>query len=660
LNDVTIHTLGTADSTSRYEVTGNTTGSTAYGLRVYGDTGAYSGWAITGASSHITGSNVTIVSAYSAIQTTCLVNASVVADAPSTVTLTDSSVTVTGTVESLIVMTSNACDTGLVTINGGTLTSPTAMLKFTGSNNTPVAVFNGVDMIHTGGIEISGSAANLQASVTINDGSGLHGNVLNQGANNSLTIGLNRSAIFGDVIGNGSSITYVNLDHSILNGDITANGQAVITVNLDNHSVLTGKIDPVDLTIANGSNWNLTAKSSLHTLTGADGSISIANVQGDDLIVSDGISGNTKLYLGGVAAGTKEIRVIQDESNAMNNDAFTLGNTMKAGMYTYGLDNRSDGAWLVLGAGNGGGISDSGNAVLNSAGAVSGFWFTQLDNLNKRMGELRYNAPSKGEWLDNVWIRSYGQQANINTGISGVKGFSETQYGVDLGTDKAWSLDKNNTLYTGIFAGYGGADRDFHTGYNGNTDSGYGGLYGTWINKDGWYADAVAKGQYFRNDFDGEDRAKYDSVGVGLSLELGRQFQFADGWFAEPSVQISYLHLMNDNYSTDHGMAVNLNDSDVVQFYGGARLGRNIKLNQSGWLQPYVKVGVIEQISSGGQVKASGGEWRPTTDGARGVIGAGVVYQLDDSNQLHLDYEAAFGDKYDKPWGLNFGYRHQF
>jgi type V secretory pathway adhesin AidA len=171
-----------------------------------------------------------------------------------------------------------------------------------------------------------------------------------------------------------------------------------------------------------------------------------------------------------------------------------------------------------------------------------------------------------------------------------------------------------------VFAGYGGADRDFHSGYNGSTDSGYGGLCGTWIHQNGWYADAVAKGQYFRNSFDGEDHGAYDSVGVGLSLELGRQ--------------------LNDSYSTDHGMAVDLSDSDVIQFYGGARFGRNIKLNQSGWLQPYVKVSAVEQISSGGQVRAEGGEWRPTTDGARGVIGAGMVYQLDAQNQLHLDYEA--------------------
>jgi outer membrane autotransporter protein len=309
-------------------------------------------------------------------------------------------------------------------------------------------------------------------------------------------------------------------------------------------------------------------------------------------------------------------------------------------------------------------ISSAGDAILNTAAANAGFWFTQLDNLNKRMGELRNSETGKVKsesFVENVWVRSYGQQINANTGISGVKGFSETQYGIDLGTDKAWLIDDNNTIYTGVFAGYGGADRDFHRGgSDGSSDSGYGGLYGTWINKDGWYADAVAKGQYFRNSFDGEDHGAYDSTGLGLSLELGRQFQFKDGWFAEPSVQVSYVHLMNDSYTTRQGMAVDLNDADVVQFYGGARLGRNIKLAGNGWLQPYVKVGGLEQVSSGGKVRADGGEWRPTVDGARGVIGAGVVYQLDDRNQLHLDYEASFGDKYDKPWGLNFGYRHQF
>ena len=517
------------------------------------------------------------------------------------------------------------------------------------------------DVTITSGAKLTGTAAIRIGSII--SGTDAAGNIVQVDKETKAIIRVDNSDLTGDVnIGHTATATIDLENDTILTGNLTGSGSSTTTVNLDN-SVLTGKSSLNDnailnLALANGATWNLTGKSKLTTLTVNNGSITIAKVQGDDLTVTNGISGQTKLYIGGLdgsVSGQKEIRVVVDESDNMDNNVFTLGNSVSGGMYNYALDNRNSGAWLV-----GNGIGEGGDAVLNTAGAVSGFWFTQMDNLNKRMGELRYNAPSKGNLIENIWLRSYGQQANINTGISGVKGFSETQYGVDLGTDKAWLIDDNNTLYTGVFAGYGGADRDFHSGYNGSTDSGYGGLYGTWTHKDGWYADAVAKGQYFRNSFDGEDHGAYDSVGVGLSLELGRQFQFADGWFAEPSVQVSYVHLMNDNYVTTQGMSVDLNDSDVIQFYGGARFGRNIKLTQSGWLQPYIKVGAIEQISSGGQVKASGGEWRPNTDGARGIVGAGVVWQLDDANQLHLDYEAAFGDKYDKPWGLNFGYRHQF
>ena len=79
-----------------------------------------------------------------------------------------------------------------------------------------------------------------------------------------------------------------------------------------------------------------------------------------------------------------------------------------------------------------------------------------------------------------------------------------------------------------------------------------------------------------------------------------------------------------------------------------------------GILQPYVKVGGVEQISSGGKLQASGGEWRPNLDGVRAELGCGVVYQLNPNHLLSLDYEASFGDKFDKPWGLTAGYRYRF
>ena len=65
-------------------------------------------------------------------------------------------------------------------------------------------------------------------------------------------------------------------------------------------------------------------------------------------------------------------------------------------------------------------------------------------------------------------------------------------------------------------------------------------------------------------------------------------------------------------------------------------------------------------MSSGGTVSAGNNQWRPNFDGPSAVIGAGLVWQIDEDNQLHLDYEAEFGTKFDRPWGVNFGFRHQF
>ncbi|MDR1146821.1 MAG: autotransporter outer membrane beta-barrel domain-containing protein, partial [Verrucomicrobiales bacterium] len=83
-------------------------------------------------------------------------------------------------------------------------------------------------------------------------------------------------------------------------------------------------------------------------------------------------------------------------------------------------------------------------------------------------------------------------------------------------------------------------------------------------------------------------------------------------------------------------------------------------ITNSGALQPYVKISGVETISSGGTIRNGYQSVRANTDGARAEFGTDLIWQLDADNQLHLDYEASFGDKYDKPWSLTAGYRHQF
>lgn len=318
-------------------------------------------------------------------------------------------------------------------------------------------------------------------------------------------------------------------------------------------------------------------------------------------------------------------------------------------------------------------VGNTGNSVLAISTAPYAMWFN--DTLLKRMGDLRLGASNmfgtmtdrcqKGRWES--WIRTHGSGHIVDRSVTG-NSFRQNYYGVDLGVDQICLKDNRNILITGFFAGYGRLDQDYRT-YRGrgNSDSFHLGGYATWLHENGWYADLVGKVQRFDNSFSAYDesgnntRGDYLNLGLGASLEVGRRFKNEKGWFIEPQLQASYVHFTDANYTTigDNVFNVSLSDADVAQFRGGVVAGRTIPDGRHTW-QPYLKAGVIEQVSSGGHVRADGGEWRPNLDGTRAVVGAGVIWQIGNKHQLHLDYEASFASKYTMPWNVNLGYRFIF
>ncbi|MDR1303637.1 MAG: autotransporter outer membrane beta-barrel domain-containing protein, partial [Verrucomicrobiales bacterium] len=223
----------------------------------------------------------------------------------------------------------------------------------------------------------------------------------------------------------------------------------------------------------------------------------------------------------------------------------------------------------------------------------------------------------------------------------------------------------DSDLYLGVYAGYGRSDIDYRTpGTDGELNSYYGGLYATWLHSSGFYIDATIKAASVDNNLkapygSSQLTANYNDVNLGGSLEIGNKFTFSDAWFIEPQFQVNYLHILAEDY-TAGPMNLKAQDLDALQLRIGTLFGRTINLTNSGVLQPYIKVSGVETISSGGAIRNGYQSTRANTDGARAELGAGLIWQLDADNQLHLDYEASFGDKYDKPWGLSAGYRHQF
>ncbi|MDR2462993.1 MAG: right-handed parallel beta-helix repeat-containing protein, partial [Verrucomicrobiales bacterium] len=113
--------------------------------------------------------------------------------------------------------------------------------------NSAVSFYHGALTV-TGDLIVNGTAHNtvvLLDHVQVFHG----GNVATNAGIGTLSMTMVGMELSGGITGSGSSSTTVSLDDSRLFGDITANDDAALTVNLDNASELTGKIDPVDLSV---------------------------------------------------------------------------------------------------------------------------------------------------------------------------------------------------------------------------------------------------------------------------------------------------------------------------------------------------------------------------------------------------------------------------
>ncbi|MDR0532769.1 MAG: autotransporter-associated beta strand repeat-containing protein [Verrucomicrobiales bacterium] len=550
-------------------------------------------------------------------------------------------------------------------------------------------------------------AVTMQGGTAGFNGSQLSGNGDLIVANNSGSSTLNLSnmhvtATGGDLINIEEGSTLIaNVNGSTLVGDITAAGDG--TLNLLNNSILTGKIDPLNVNIDNTSAWNMTASSSVLqlsnnglvnyvtdgsynktlTVTGLNGSgtfgmnVNVATNESDFLRINGAARGSFTINIKRSAADqlvvVPQLEIpmvyVQTDGGVNFNGSTDVG--MRSAHVQLGdLGGGNLDQWyLVLAPESGGGNTpgEGGLAVLSSAAARELAWFDN-NTLTKRMGDLHMDQNGH-DW--DVWVQSYGSQYNMGGQVTGHT-WELMTYGVNIGADKAWNIDKRNTLYTGVFGGYDSGDLDFKQNSGTGSNDAYSlGFYGTWIHDSGWYADWIGKAQYYSNNFKAYDDNRnetsgdYDNWAVGTSLELGRQFRFKDGWFAEPQVQASYVHFFGGSYTTgdDNVFGVNLQDRDVLQFRFGSLLGRNIQLtpnNTSSFLQPYVKIFGVEQVSNGGAVSSGPDSWNPNFDGASAIIGTGLVWQIGPDDQIHLDYEAQFSDKYTKPFGINFGFNHRF
>lgn len=284
-----------------------------------------------------------------------------------------------------------------------------------------------------------------------------------------------------------------------------------------------------------------------------------------------------------------------------------------------------------------------GTEEVGALGLIS--WRNELDDMNKRLGELR---DSKGE--HGVWIR-------MVRGENDYKSLNSQYNTYQLGYDEKLSTDPHWTL--GAAFSYTDGDGGYDTG-SFEMDHKTLTLYGSKLNDDGSYIDIVGKYSRLNHDLrntwgDGE----YDANGYSIGVEVGKRFQQGNGFWIEPQAQLTYGHVGSANY-TAGDIKVAQDGMESLIGRAGVRFGKDLDNGNI-----YLRASYLYDFDGETGVTLTNAEGRERSfdqdlGGGWCEVGIGTNINLSDATHLYFDIEKTYGGDITTDWKWNAGIRYSF
>lgn len=271
-------------------------------------------------------------------------------------------------------------------------------------------------------------------------------------------------------------------------------------------------------------------------------------------------------------------------------------------------------------------------------------WRAEMNDMNKRMGELRDSKGEHGIWARMVRGRTeYGSVSNQ---------YNQYQLGYDrtLSTENTWTLGGAVTYTEGDSAYGAGSAENKHTGFA---------LYGSKLNGDGSFLDLIAK--YARLDDDYKTiwgNGSGDANGFSVSAEYGKRFTQDTGFWVEPQAELTYGRVSSMSY---HLGDISVDQDGINSLVGrlGFSLGKNIKKGNV-----YARASYLYDFDGDTSVHfTDGGSLRTLKQDLGGgwwEVGIGTNLNLSDIAHFYFDIEKTFGGDITIPWQWNAGIRWSF
>ncbi|MBQ7883714.1 MAG: autotransporter outer membrane beta-barrel domain-containing protein [Phascolarctobacterium sp.] len=486
-----------------------------------------------------------------------------------------------------------------------------------------------------------------------------------------------RDVVYADkgVINIGTVDGINNKADVIVTGDVKAKDNGKINLNLETaKSVLNGTVkdenitgegNGTNLTLSNGAIWNNSGESNV-TFLDLNGGI-VKQSTGAGVVGVGTLSGNGTFE---VADGTAKQMVVQKKEEGAELTVSTSDeDTSLKDLTDVAIMSTSTEEDLVVAADyvekTGGSIYekisaavnedgslgettkvvDAGNLAANDMAAIALMsWRAEMNDMNKRMGELRNANGDLG-----VWVRMVRGESEYNS----VKN-QYNQY--HLGYDEKLSVDKRWTV--GAALSYTDAENSFAQG-NGESTNKALSIYGSKLNDDGTFIDLIAKYARLENEFDivsGMGDADYSTNGYSFSAEFGKRIQQGKGLWIEPQVELTYGKVSAVDYVTANGVNVAQDGMESLVGRIGFSLGKDIEKGNV-----YARASYLYDFD--GETKATldndavltndlGGDWWE--------VGVGANINLSKATYIYADVEKTFGGEADTNWQWNLGVRYSF
>jgi outer membrane autotransporter protein len=357
-----------------------------------------------------------------------------------------------------------------------------------------------------------------------------------------------------------------------------------------------------------------------------------------------------KLYFANVENGTTSfITASSVYSNA--------GNVFD---YTYGTGNKGT-DWYISVSGKSAESNPNFSAAKGAmyAGYALG---TELDTLNKRMGEARYLEENDG-----VWVR----YRHSKTGWDDTYETNGDMF--QLGFDNEVT-EKDGKHYRGVAIDYTDADTNI-MGISGEGEhERYAvSLYDTWLGEKGHYRDLVLRGGRINSDYDVSSAFSngYEDIGGdyhqwfgSISAEWGRKNDMGTGWYFEPQVQAQLARVGGVSYVSDSGVDVDQDGATSLIGRAGFRIGREYVKDNGKHDNFYIKADLLHEFAGDKSFSLTGndGRYDKEYDGQETWcdVGIGADISLGKNSYFWADVERTFGADFDNTWQINGGFRWEF